>query len=398
MNLWRSMGGMVQVRLTSADLTAAFRAMGNHRVEAFGIRWINELTAEFAVARKDFRRLKALIKRRGDTLEVKNRRGIYWTVKQLLKRPVLCFGMLFMLALTLYLPTRILFVEVDGNRIVETNRILEAAEGCGLGFGSNRRAIRSEQIKNQLLQQLEDLQWAGVNTYGCRAVISVKERKKEQNAQSNETVTSIVAGRDGIIEHLTVHSGNRLCAPGQAVREGQVLISGYTDCGICIRAGRAEGEVFARTTRNLSCKYPVDFNMKGEITGSEKKISLLIGKKQINFFKDSGISTLGCDKMYSVKYMTLPGGFRLPLALVVQTQTNYELSSGTVSEEAAQQWLSCFARQYLTGQMIAGEIRGKTEQLERSNESLVLQGTYECLEMIGQKRFEEYHFDYGEID
>jgi sporulation protein YqfD len=306
--------------------------------------------------------------------------------------------MLFMLALTLYLPTRILFVEVDGNRIVETNRILEAAAQCGLGFGSNRRAIRSEQIKNQLLQQLEDLQWAGVNTYGCRAVISVKERKKEQNAQSNETVTSIVAGRDGIIEHLTVHSGNRLCTPGQAVREGQVLISGYTDCGICIRAGRAEGEVFARTTRHLSCKYPVDFNMKGEITGSEKKISLLIGKKQINFFQDSGISTLGCDKMYLVKYMTLPGGFRLPLALVVQTQTNYELSSGTVNEEVAQQWLSCFARQYLTGQMIAGEIRGKTEQLERSNESLVLQGTYECLEMIGQTRFEEYHFDYGEID
>ncbi|MBQ5671960.1 MAG: sporulation protein YqfD [Oscillospiraceae bacterium] len=92
---------MVQVRLTSADLTASFRAMGSQGIEAFGIRWVNELTAEFAVARKDFRRLKALIKRRGDTLEVKNRRGIYWTVKRLLKRPVLCFGMLFMLALTL---------------------------------------------------------------------------------------------------------------------------------------------------------------------------------------------------------------------------------------------------------------------------------------------------------
>ena len=172
MNLWRSMGGMVQVRLTSADLTAAFRAMGQQGIEAFGIRWENELTAEFAVARKDFRRLKALIKRRGDSLDIKKRRGLYWTFRRMLHRPVLCFGILFLLALTLYLPSRILFVEVEGNSKVDTNRILEAAGQCGLGFGTNRRSIRSEQLKNRLLQQIDELQWAGVNTYGCRAVIT----------------------------------------------------------------------------------------------------------------------------------------------------------------------------------------------------------------------------------
>lgn len=398
MNLWRSMGGMVQVRLTSADLTAAFRAMGQQGIEAFGIRWENELTAEFAVARKDFRRLKALIKRRGDSLDIKNRRGLYWTFRRMLNRPVLCFGILFLLALTLYLPSRILFVEVEGNSKVDTNRILEAAVQCGLGFGTNRRSIRSEQLKNRLLQQIDELQWAGVNTYGCRAVISVRERQIEPENEDRSPVTSIVASRDGIIEHITVQSGNRLCIPGQAVRAGQVLISGYTDCGICIRAGRAEGEVFARTTRHLTCKYPSGFDQKGEIIRSEKKFSLLIGKKQINFFQDSGISTPGCDKMYSVKYLTLPGGFRLPLALVIQTEVRYELSACSVSDDQAQQWLSRYAQRYLTGQMIAGEIKRKAEHFETTNECLILQGYYECLEMIGKTRFEEITHDYGEVD
>lgn len=31
-------------------------------------------------------------------------------------------------------------------------------------------------MKNALLSAIPELQWAGVNTYGCRAVISVRER------------------------------------------------------------------------------------------------------------------------------------------------------------------------------------------------------------------------------
>ena len=398
MNLWRSMGGMVQVRLTSADLSAAFWAIGKQNIEAFGIQWENELTADFAVPRKDFRRLNALVKKRGDRLEVKNRRGLYWIFRRFSRRPVLCLGLLLLLVLTLYLPSRILFVEVEGNRTVDTNRILEAAEQCGLGFGVSRRVLRSEQFKNRLLQQVDGLQWAGVNTYGCRAVISVRERQTEPDKSDNPAVNSIVASRDGIIEIITVHSGNPLCKPGQAVRAGQVLISGYTDCGICIRAGRAEGEVFARTTRFLTSKYPVDYSLKGEISSTEKKFSLIIGKKQINFFQDSGISTPGCDKMYSVNYLTLPGGFRLPLALVIQTEICYDLSPHRVDEDEASRWLSHYSDRYLTGQMIAGEIRRKAERFEQSDGGMILQAYYECLEMIGQTRVEEILHDYGEVD
>lgn len=398
MNIWRSMAGMVQVRLTSADLTAAFMAMGNQEIEAFGIQWENELTAEFAIPRKDFRKLKALTRKRGDALQIKGRRGLYWAVHRLLKRPVLCFGILFLTIMTLYLPTRVLFVEVEGNSAVDTNRILEAAEQCGLGFGTNRRTIRSEQLKNRLLQQIDGLQWAGVNTYGCRAVISVKERQPKQEKQDGNIVTSIVASRDGIIEQITVHSGNRLCTPGQAVQAGQVLISGYTDCGICIRAGRAEGEVFARTTRHLNAVFPMDHQEKGQIRSTQKKISLLIGKKQINFFQDSGISTPGCDKMYSINYLTLPGGFRLPLALIIETRITYEYAIDSAAEDAASRWLTQFAGRYLTGQMIAGEICRRAENMERSDNALVLHGYYECLEMIGQTRYEEKFHDYGEAD
>ena len=47
-----------------------------------------------------------------------------------------------------------------------------------------------------------------------------------------------------------------LCAPGQAVSKGQVLISGYTDCGLCVLSQRAQGEVMAYTGRSFSALMP----------------------------------------------------------------------------------------------------------------------------------------------
>ena len=212
------------------------------------------------------------------------------------------------------------------------------------------------------------------------------------------TVSSIVATRDGIIQEITVHSGNRLCQPGQAVKAGQVLISGYTDCGICIRATRAQGEVFAQTQRDLTVILPLQYTQKGKIEKSDNRYSLLIGKKLINFSKDSGISTPGCDKMYSVEYMVLPGGLKLPLALVTQTVVYYETDSVTMEEEAAQALMQDYSLHYLRDTMIAGQILQKFQTFQSSESLCILRGRYACLEMIGATRLEENLRDYGQTD
>ena len=79
-----------------------------------------------------------------------------------------------------------------------------------------------------------------MNTRGCVAVISVRERPEEAQVDRPGTVSAVTAAQDGIIERVTVTNGTALCRPGQAVRAGETLISGYTDCGRTIRAGRAE--------------------------------------------------------------------------------------------------------------------------------------------------------------
>lgn len=398
MDLWSSLTGMVGVKLTSADLRSAMQGINRAGIDVYYVRRENDLTLRFAVRRTDYKMLCVIAEKHGDRLVLDSKNGLYWAARTLLCRPVLLTGLLIMISLSLYLPTRVLFIQIDGNNTIPSKLIAEKAAQCGIGFGASRREVRSEKMKNTLLQAIPELQWAGINTSGCTAVISVRERTVQNTHNDNKTVSSIVAARDGVIRNMTVLRGNPVCKVGQAVKEGQVLVSGYVDLGICIRATPAEAEVYAETSRHLTSVIPAENRIRTEITGREKKYSLIIGKKQINFSKGSGISDATCVKMKTVDYLMLPGGFSLPIALVSEESIHFEHATEVLTEEDASQILHNFSYRYLPTVMVAGSIHVQKEAVSLSDDAFRQTGEYACYEMIGKTKHEENLDSYGQID
>ena len=395
MDFWHSAAGMTEVTLTSAspaETVAVFNAAGITVYDCTMEE--DELTVRFLIKRKDFIRAARIAKVRGDALTLHARKGLYWRIKNIKKRPVLLCGLLILMMLVTFLPTRIYFFRVEGNETIPTNMILERAAACGISFGASRREVRSEKMKNALLQAIPELQWAGINTSGCTATISIRERSETDKPQKVRGVSSIVAIRDGIISQCTVTRGNASCKEGQAVRAGQVLICGYTDCGISIRAEQAQGEVYAVTERKLEAVLPTTETKRQEITGNRKKYSLIIGKKRINLSKDSGIPDTSCVKIYSEKYLTLPGGFQLPLAIATEELVCYTCEETQTPEDYARSILTDFSKDYLSSQMIAGRILNSQEEIS----GFTLSGKYACNEMIGVIQNEEIVTPYVKHD
>ncbi len=389
MNIWQSLGGMVVMEAVSADPAGLLRSLNGAGIPLYGVWAGDEMTLRFQISRRDRSRVAALCEKRGDSLRMAGRLGIYWTLRGLLRRPVLLLGFGALLGLMLFLPTRILFLQVEGNRTLPAQQILAAAEDCGIRFGASRRAVRSEKMKNALLAAVPELQWAGINTRGCIGVISVREREKTLPPEGESGFYSIVAARDGIITDCTVTGGNGLCAVGQAVKKGQVLISPYTDCGICIRVDRPEGEIYARTRREIRVVTPSEstFRLRQRATG--RKISLLLGKKRINLWKDSGIWDGTCGRMYKEYHVTLPGGFRLPIALAVETLTRWETGVVSFEPENREAALIGFARQLTERDMIAGKIHSQGLTVTRQEGFYLLEGSFVCTEMIGREHTEK---------
>lgn len=398
MSFWNSVDGMVTVELTGADPGKSLQAINERNIRLQRVVWAGELTVRFRCSGRSSKEVAAICQKRGDTIRFSEYSGLLPLGKNLLRRPILSGGMVLFFALTMLLPTRVLFFRVEGNETVPARQILETAADCGIHFGVSRRAVRSEKMKNALLGAMPQLKWAGINTSGCTAVISVRERSLQDEKAATTGVSSIVAARDGFVTSCTVTRGNGLCVPGQVVKQGQVLISGYTDCGLCIQVTEAEGEIFADTNRTFSAVMPSVFSGRSTKTGEEWRWSLIIGKKRINFWKDSGISPATCGRMYKEYYITLPGGFRLPVCLGVETLTQWEMVPDSILPDAAEALMGTFARETVLSQTVAGQILQEKFVFSQEEERYFLEGRFQCSEMIGRVITEEIGETNGKTD
>jgi len=388
MNLWRSVAGSVEAELTTADPEGIFEILTDAGITLEKLQQTDVLTYGFSVSRKDCRKTAEICKKRGDSLSVQKKTGLYWYLKKQMNRPMF-YGGILLLLLIFWLPTRVLFISVDGNKDIPAKRILEAAESSGITFGASRKDVRSERVKNALLEEIPELQWIGINTSGCRAVISVREKQRIKEEAESDLPASIIAARDGYLISCTANKGTLMVAPGQTVQKGQILISAYTDCGFCIRTERAEGEVTAHTNREVEIISPVLQTEKLPAGKVKRKISLLFRKKRIFLWKDSGIWDGSCGRMYEEYYITLPGGFRLPAGLCVESFYPYEKAETECDPAATETALRIFGKEYLSGLMIAGRILGENVTVTQERECYRLTGEYTCLEMIGQRRQEQ---------
>lgn len=391
---WKSLSGMYEVELLSAGPEERLWEISERGISVYRVERVSDLCIRFRIGRKDYPGLRQLCEIKGDTLTLRRELGLHRIFTAVRKRPVVLAGVLTLLLATWILPTRVLFVRVEGNVSVPDNLILEAAEQSGLRFGVIRRTIRSEQVKNSLLGYIPKLQWAGVNTYGCVAVISVREGMEPETKGSPHPVSSIVASRDGVVLECTATKGSLVCKPGDVVRKGQILISGYTDCGLSIQATNAQGEVYAQTLRDVRVVKPINAGVRGEKTEEVRRFSIIVGKKRINLWKNSGIWDATRGRMYQEYILTLPGGFRLPVVWCVEICTRYAAAQPDDSDEDVTGQLQSFAEQYLLQQMNAGRIRTGNYRIVQENGIAILEGSYICTEMIGRIQPEQI----GEYD
>lgn len=389
MGMLNSARGTVIVEIITAEPENFLQILNSNGIVLKNIQHTDPLTLLFEQKRSDYKKMCSLAEKAGAHVKLIKKSGIYWGLKSLIGRPVLITGTLLIFLLTLFLPTRILFVKIKGNESLPASLILEKAELCGISFGASRKAVRSESTKNQLLSFLPELRWVGVNTYGCVAVISVQEKPDYQLKSGGNTICHIVAAKDGIISEMTIFQGTGQCKVGQAVEKGQVLVSGYVDHGISLEATSANAEIMGYTGNVLYMYTPTARRVRDKQLAEKTQYKLLIGKKLINFSKDSGISDTECVRMYEERYLTLPGGFRLPIALIRERTMPYSLESDVTLDPSSYTWVESVAKDYLHSQMLSGEILRASTLTEIVDDVHVLYGTYQCRELIGRIRSEE---------
>lgn len=387
--------GMVELQIICADLQAVLNDITNKGIVITHVHQIDDITARITVPKNTYKNIKCVEQKFQCKVSIHKTFGLYCLLQKAGRRFVLIAGLMIFVFLSFYIQNHILFINISGDSVISEQEILRNVEKYGLSFGVPRKNIRSEQIKNILLQNIPKLQWVGINTAGCVATISVRERTETEGKHTDDrTPASIIASREGKISAVTASRGTILCHVGQQVSTGQVLISGTNSWGEILLMTRAQGEVFAQTERNLVIKTIPATWKRTVLQSSSQSLRIFFGKNLINLYNCSGILDSSCVKISRRYNLKLPNGFVLPVGICCERISSYSTISPHTDEEE-HEWLLQQGDEYIRNHMIAGEILDRTSRIYTDGNVIEYTVQYFCKEMIGQIKKEELFCLYG---
>ena len=392
MNLIR---GMVTLKLTGPFPERLINLCAQEGIEFWAMEWLDEHTVRLTTRRHTLERLAGLAEKAGCELTRESSRGLPDFLGRFRTRYAFLVGLVLALTAVSFLSRFVLTIEVVGNETVPTAVILSQLRQLGVRPGVYGPSLDRNQLAQQALLELDGLAWMGINLYGTRLEVIVREVVKMPERLDESGFFDIVSKADGVVLHLEPEQGDALVQEGEAVAEGDVLISGtvtleppqYSDLPFRYYQTHARGRVWARTWRTLSAAIPLEAEVK-DYTGEEKSVwSLALFERRIKIFGSTSISWPMYDKITTVRQAQLPGGEKLPAVLKRESFRAYELRAVPVDRDAAQALLE----EQLRGRL--EELIGEEGEVESTRFSarvrdgrLEVTLTAQCTEQIGQER------------
>ena len=236
-----------------------------------------------------------------------------------------------------------------------------------------------------MLLRIPKLQWLTVQQSGMCAHVVVRERPDKAPVLDRKVPTDVIASRAGVLTRVEAVAGNCLCAPGQAVAGGELLVSAYTDFGFKTQVTAARAEIYAETVRQAVCVLPEAEQIKTNRTAPRYAVSLLVGRRRISLF-GADVPEGFYEKETKTRVLTLPGGFSLPLGIAITRICEYDTREETLRAQDAEGRLLELVQADAMRDMIAGSIRNSSVRTEQSGGCIRLYASLRCEEMIARMR------------
>ena len=378
--------GTATLTILGASPEMALNRLAQETIGFWDLTMLDSFTYEITLLRKDYPRAMTAIQHAQCEGKLKKLSGFKQTFRGLGKRPGIWVALLAAVILPTVLSQFVWTIDVSGNETIPTQKVLQQLEEVGVYIGAYGPTIKSQDIKNQMLNRIPELQWIAVNRSGGKVQILLKERQLRPDIIDQKQICNIVAGKTGLVTKVEVYSGTVQCQVGQTVLQGQLLVSGYNQTDVNLQTSHAQAEIYARTWRKYHVLVPSQETVKQYTGQEERRYALEIGKKRINFSTKSGILSGSYDKIVSRQYLTLPGGIQFPICLVTEQYLAYETKVKEVDTETAEKTALAAVNLQAKNQMVAGQVLQTSINSKAEGDMIAVELVLECEEMIARSQ------------
>jgi len=201
-------------------------------------------TFRAAVRRRHLGGIRRIAEGMDITLEIEPRRGLRRRMYLYHRR----LGLLTGLALGLFLLHRnnanIRDIRINGNSRVSDTEILTALNGLGITYGTPFREIEFTWVEQRMRLAIHDIEWITMRRKGGTLTVDLTEEREKPEMHSRRNPSNYVAAVQAQITDMHVLGGTAVKAVGDAVKAGDLLITGVEEDSRGItRYKHAEGVV-----------------------------------------------------------------------------------------------------------------------------------------------------------
>lgn len=384
----RLLRGAAELRIVGAEPWKLLNRCAEEHITVEGVESDDAVTVRALIFAADEERVRSLAVRCGCEIERLYLRG--WPVwkKRLRRRrmaAICAAAAAAVLLLSSLFVWDIRVTENDSN--IPDGVILRVLSEQGIGVGSFWPGFRGERIRSRALAELPGLCWLAVNVRGSRASVEVRAAVEKPEILDPAQTADVAAARSGVITDIRVLEGEPLVSRGDAVTEGQLLVSGER----AARRGEtrfvhARAEITAHTWYELTAAAPLYTLQKTPDGAPRYRAALIFGGERINFFAESGISGTECDKITKIWQLGIKDVFSLPVAVLWEKTQRCTLAEQPLSPDAVRGALEAELRAAVSARIgDTGKLLSEHFTASERDGLLILTLRCECEERIDRE-------------
>ena len=271
------------------------------------------------VRERDFFRTRALLGGRV-RYEASDILGIPGIIKRIQNKAGLTVGAVLSALFLLIASETVWDIRVAGNEHVPDSAVTYALSSSGFSIGDFWSRVDRSEVEASVLQKNTYLSWVNINRRGMVAYVTVIEKETTDNGNVTEPTGygNIVASHDCVIEEITVKRGVAEVKAGDAVKKGDILISGILSDEVGGGFCRAEGTVLGVVSDTLAEDVSREYDKTVSIEKKIDKFGVKIFNFYINIFKIYRNPHIECDIIKEIDGFSLFGRARLPFCTVAE--------------------------------------------------------------------------------
>ena len=384
--------GYVRITVRGSTIERFLNICIKNEIKLYKIERKDEVCMCASISVSHFRKRMHYMGRTGCHVHITKKIGLPFFTYKLRKRYALWVGTILAVLLFFALTNCIWVIDIEVSGDVDLSELRKNLNEAGAYTGAPIYFIDETEIAQTIKFNMKTLDYLSISRLGNRLIIQAINDTDAPEIQDDKAVTGIVASYDGVITKIDVKSGYPLVKVGDAVLQGDKLVTALTPPTTEQGTGHIGHSIASITADTLRTEKSMTSltRLKKEYTGKTKtQFAILIGNFRINLYLGTGISGIGWEKTVSETQLHIGEGTYFPIKIIRQDYKKYNITEITYPVEVIEQEMLQNAKARLENTMLSGEIKTLSYTSEKKDDALILNITAHCNEDIASEISEE---------